>query len=567
MFYSDVLEKIRESLDLRASISAADYVENNLLYDGSYFSTRYRDYQRDILNDFSEKVCIIKMSQTGLTTTFQMKMLAFSKIFPGKKGIIFTMPTDRMVKNFARTRLLPTLEENIKIFPKNTNADIRSADLVTLGKVSIHLLGCESDNSAFSTPSDYNIYDEVDETKQNALDNLSSRLQGSALRMEHKLSTPTFENFGIHKEYQLSSKGVYKTKCDRCNHWNNPKFRPDTFTFGEKRVDVEFFEDLPLELWRDIISSTNDIWVGCEKCGHRLIFGDPMRSQWVHEYPSIAYRGYAVTPFCLDKYNPNESHSAFVYIFRKFIDHSLQGNLEKWYRSVLGIATEPDNNRIGEQAVRAVMNYKRPTVRRGDPIYIGIDMGQTCFVTFMSPEGHIIRFLAVPLKKIKQSVKDWMDMYDVKGGCVDLYPETEVAQEIKEISNYRILPVRYSTRKNADKIEEVIGVDRQIDYLYVDRNHSLDKVAHNLREQKMTINGWEGIDDDIVVRHFADNFKENKDTGVIRWLCPHNTDHGFHSAGYAGIAREYWGGEGFASVSGVLPFIISTVDCSFYKTS
>ncbi len=81
----------------------------------------------------------------------------------------------------------------------------------------------------------------------------------------------------------------------------------------------------------------------------------------------------------------------------------------------------------------------------------------------------------------------------------------------------------------------------------------------------MYISGWEGLDDAVVIRHFADNFKETKDTGVIRWLCVHNTDHGFHSAGYAYTAREYHGGEGLGKGFGFMPFIFSTNEASMFR--
>jgi len=565
MFTFDILEKLRESLDLKSSFTASDFLEQNLLFEGSYFSTRFRDYQKEILNDFSQRISVIKMSQTGLTTTFMTKMIAFSQIFPGKKSIIFTMPTDKMVKTFAKTRFLPLIEENSKIFPRSSNSDTRSAELLKIAKIDIHLLGCESDNSAFSIPSDYNIYDEVDETKPNAIDNLSSRLQGSALRMEHKLSTPTYKGFGIHKEYMNSSKGVYKTKCTACNHWNNPHFIPSTFRFGEKGLDVEFFEDWALENWKQLLQDTQDIWVPCERCGTRLIFGDPTLSEWVHEFPLNNHKGYAVTPFCLDKYNPLEKHSAFFYIFQKFIDHSMQGNLEKWYRSVLGLATNPDKDRIGEQAIKDIMRIKRPLLRKREPMYIGIDVGQLCFTTFLSPDGHVIRFQGIPLKTLKDQVRFWMEEYDVLGGCIDIQPESLLSQEIREMTNNRIMPVRYSNKRTGLKVEEITDPNtRELTELYIDRNHSLDRVAHNIKEHKTTINGWEGLDDDMVVRHFADNFKTTSASGTVKWDCPHNTDHGFHSLGYAYDAQEYFGG-GMGGSLGILPFIHVSENSALHK--
>src|SRR5690606_2568538 len=74
-----------------------------------------------------------------------------------------------------------------------------------------------TEKAAMMFPSDWNLYDEVDSSKQEIIEQYATRLQHSKFKWEHYFSHPSTENVGVNRPFNKSDQKHWFLKCGKCS--------------------------------------------------------------------------------------------------------------------------------------------------------------------------------------------------------------------------------------------------------------------------------------------------------------------------------------------------------------
>lgn len=144
--------------------SMTDWICSNTSLGGRPFSVANYEFQRQIIDDMHPNMCVIKISQVGMTEVQLRKALAFVRRNKGV-SLIFTLPNIEMFERVSSTRLKPMID-NDSIF--NTDLDrgaTRTKEIKQIGHSFLYMAPV-LERSATSTPADAVFNDEIDLSDQ-----------------------------------------------------------------------------------------------------------------------------------------------------------------------------------------------------------------------------------------------------------------------------------------------------------------------------------------------------------------------------------------------------------------
>ncbi len=514
---------MRFSLDSE-KMSYSDWILQNTTLRKKRFSFKDFEFQRDIVDDMHTNMYVIKCSQIGLTEVQQRKFAAFLARNTGVNGI-FTLPDDNMFKRVSQTRFKPMLE-NDKVFNLDSGLDskpIRSIPLYQIGLSFGYFVG-NKESDATSINADLLFHDELDLSDQEMIALFQSRLQGSDWRITQNFSTPTYEGFGIDAGYKISDQHEYMCKCEKCNHWNIPEFTPKFVTLPGLRLDVADFIEIDDELADGI--DMGKVAVRCEKCGTPLNFGNPELRQWVARFPGRRVRGYQVSPFATPRLT-------VPYIIEQMLKHKRANTIRRFYNTVLGKAHNDNNARLSELEIRAIMSeVGHLGMSDMAPVFVGVDVGQTCHVVLyadLAEKPVAFSWRQVASENLADEIKKINTQYNLVGGAIDRYPYTPLSNEIRDITNGRIMPFEYATVHNAAPVQIIKDELDNISHIRINRTTAIDGLATAIRKRKIVFTGC-GQFENLIVQHLRDMVRIEKDDLSAMWQKLTGEDHFFHAA-------------------------------------
>lgn len=169
-------------------------------------------YMFDIYRDFSPKQAIMKAAQITMSTCATLKSFWTAK----NRGfdIIYTLPTETDRNTFVAGKVNRMIAQNPIL--QEWTKDKDSVEQKQIGNNFIHYRGTWTQRAAIMVSSDLNIYDEVDASKQDVIEQYSTRLQHSKHRWEWYFSHPSASGFGIDRYWQQSDQKHWLIKCSSC---------------------------------------------------------------------------------------------------------------------------------------------------------------------------------------------------------------------------------------------------------------------------------------------------------------------------------------------------------------
>lgn len=504
-------------------MSYSEWVAKNTTHKKRPFSYKGYEFQRQIVDDMHPNLSVIKCSQVGLTETQIRKWLAFLKRTTAIKSI-YTLPELKMFKRISQTRILPLVAQD-KIFNlEDDEKSVRNQSLIQIGQ-SFGFVTAMTEGDATSIDADALFHDEYDLSDMHMIGLFQSRMQNSVYRITQRFGTPTFVGFGIDAQFGASDQHEFFCKCSSCNHWNIPEFErkfvdipglPDMEDLS--RIDTNIATEL------DLLNSA----MVCERCRSPLDLGNPEQREYVPRYPERKlHRGYRVTPFSTDRLT-------IQYIVDQLLKYKQQDYLRGWYNTVLGKPFNDSNARLTEADIRACFEPGgEQHVSRGAPCFVGIDMGLTCHLTLGTPgtstgEARVFMFEEVPANQIVDRVGQILRIFNVVGGACDRHPYTPTAEEIREISNGKILPVEY---RGSAPINFIKDEYETITHAQVNRTAIIDAVARAVRNHVMRMANF-GDRGPVLIEHLRDMVRIEKPDEIAIWQKLTGTDHWFHSLAF-----------------------------------
>jgi hypothetical protein len=549
------LEEHLEELMNPSSYSV--WLSKNTKLGGLPFSTKKYPFQEAILNDMHPNLCCIKPSQIGLSEVQIRKALAIAARNP-HRNIIFTLPDIPMRKRLYQTRI-QGLIETTQAFNKNNVSEsklIRSIEINQINE-SFVLFMPTNEGAATSQSADVVMVDEVDLSDQKMLALFNSRMQGSDWKISQRFSTPTYSGFGITADFERSDQMEYIYKCPCCNHHQIPDFNSRFITVPNLPAELhEKLEEFD-EAWIDDFKiDLSEAYSHCEKCKTKLNLDDPNLREWVPTYPHRTHhRGYRVTPFCV-------STLPVSYILTQLFSYRERDNLRGWYNTVLGKAYEGKDERLSLSDIKACFTPMMHAIpyEEGYDYFIGIDVGSICHISVCrsNDDGNThdyVLFETVKGKKVKKRALQLLEEYKISAGHIDRYPETIMADDLRDESEMVIMPLAYSNTKGGKNFDYKEDEFKDISYAQVQRTWHLDLLVTAIRNTEITMSGY-GAQKEIITEHLRDMVRKTKDESIPIWEKLTGNDHYFHSMGYAFQAsHQHYGGKGLANSVGTTLYL------------
>ncbi len=508
-----------------ANMSMSEWIEQNTTIKGKAFSFKEYGFQRTIADDMHPDMDVIKISQVGLTEIQLRKSMGLCVREPGLVGI-FTLPDENMFKRLSQGRMNPILSSD-KVFAAR-DGDVRSMNIVQFGQSFLYV-GHAVEATATSLSADFLMNDEVDLTDQKILALFSSRLQNSTRRIKQRFSTPTWAGFGIHGGYGASDQREFMCRCQSCNHWQIPQFSGKWVHIPGLDREIDLYE-----LDESIINELplHQSIVACERCERPLDLDDEANREWVATYPSrLSRRGYRVRPFTTGRLSVE-------YILTQKIDYDKRDYPRGWVNTVLGEPYADSKSRLSEESIRACMIGEAiPHIADKTDVFVGVDIGMICHVVLGTERG-IFEFRTVKINEISDFFIEVMARWNLVSGAVDRHPYTPTADEVRDVTEGRVLPVEY--RGEADL--KVLFDEEKIKPTHAQANRTrlIDAVVKSIRQRKLMMQGY-GPQKTIIIEHLRDMVREESPEKPATWVKLTKVDHYFHALAFYETAKALVG--------------------------
>lgn len=530
-YIKSIIDKLE---NLNATRSMAEWVCANTTIGGQPFSFKRHEFQRQILDDMHPRLCCKKLSQVGLTEVSIRKTIGFLVQNPGRSAL-YSFPTTDMRDRNVKTRVRPILDRD---FPKlrdisgSMSKEIRNNNIMQLGDSFLYMAG-NSEADATSTPVDMIINDELDLSNQEIIALFNSRYQHSDFKIKQVFSTPTYKGFGVSAEFEDSDQHEYFYKCPHCGHQQVPQYDLNSVYIPNLPKEINTLLDINLDV--AIGLDLDNAYVRCRKCGKPLDLTDDSRREWVPKYPSrIHSRGYQVRPF-------SSPLLSIKYLVVTMGDYIKKNQLRRGVNTVLGEDFETSNSRMQEAQIRqAFQSPNPPQIDKEKPVTIGIDMGIICHIVLYITDGALIAFEQVHYKKLKDRIEYYMNKYRILSGAIDRYPYTSLAEEIRDMTENKIMPVVYNGIRDADPKKDVDG---KIIYYNINRTSALDRVKDGIDKGRLKLYGYGNLEQKII-EHYRDMTREEEAGKSPVWVKLNGNDHFFHASAYAMVAEKIYYVEG-----------------------
>jgi hypothetical protein len=529
-FHNTVVD--RYNIDTK-DMTLGDWICANTSLNKRKFSFDRYPFQKQIADDMHENLDCIKPSQVGLTEIQIRKALALLKR-NDNLSLIYTMPNENMFKRISKARIQPLIEYD-KAFQTKGSNNRQSMDLMKIGSSYMYVTG-SSEADATSINADIVFNDEIDLTPQAMLGLFNSRLQGSDWRINQRFSTPTYAGFGVDKGYSSSDQHEYFIKCRACNHQQVPLFNRDFVHIDGLPDNLENLIDIDEKLVDEQVIDLQSAHVICQKCHKPLDLSDYKNRQWVSKFPSRVHsRGYRVRPFSTHRLDP-------MYIIGQLLIYKRRDNLKGFCNTVLGETYEDSDTKLTDAQIDLVLRDSN-VQGKVDSLqhWIGIDVGLTCHIVVGAGNSldkvHILRILTCREDELRGVLIHLASEYEITGGGMDRFPYTPLANDVRDDSKGKIMPVEYRGSKDINEVKDTLGV---ISHLQANRTMMLDHVASGIRKATWTINGY-GLEGSVIKEHLKDMVREVPAEGEARWVKLNNNDHYFHAFAFMVSAMVYNG--------------------------
>lgn len=551
-YYKDRIDQLQAKLiPSKAETDLASWIQERTLVGGKPWSYIGHEYQEFITRHPAKEKHIQKCSQIGISALSIRWSLGFGQIHPGTT-VLYSLPTAGFASRFGSSRFNKLLRSGLVSKERLAVPGSDSATYKAMVNGSeIYFLGGVAASGQISIPADCLIFDEVNFTADLAVTSmLQSRLTHSEYKVSTYLSTPTTENYGVSDGYNNSKQYVELQKCSKCNH----KFHVDY----HKHVEVPGFDgnikDFNFQNKKIIQKyKVKKAYIICPKC-KRPVNQHISNREWVCVNPdSLAESaGFWITPFSAPSFITASDliKSACKYVNYSDFENFSLGN--PYSDSTTGLTKEEiENCFVGTQDFSP--NF---TV-------MGLDLGGLSACTIGKPNGEggldIVHTELIPLKKLKNRIKELRIKFRCINTVIDAYPYTESVLRIQlEDPNSHAAVFGsslelYTEKEKEDDEKSALSGMRVVN---ISRERMLDYTASVVREGQIRYMNCEE-EKETIVEHLTDlkrgkAYDKNGEL-VYKWKkSAVGADHYFFSLLYcltAGLMKGFggrMGGQGYS---------------------
>ncbi len=311
---------------------------------GLEFDLRSHKYLFQPLADLAPKQCIMKAAQIGMTTAEVLKAMWVVK----NLGLdaIYTLPTAEDVNTMVGSKVNRIIAQNPVL--QEWTKDKDTIEQKQIGNNFLYFRGTWTQKAATMIPSDLNIYDELDASKPDVVEQYATRLQHSKHQWEWFFSHPSAEGVGVHAKWQQSNQMHWYVKCPECNFKQYLEF--------PKSIDAK-----------------RGIYV-CKRCNGEITDEARRTGEWRARYPEREMHGYWI-PLLI---TPHVSA-------KQILKYKEEKSEEYFYNKVLGLPYTGGGNKLTK--AHFIQNLIDDIHLEDGQIVIGADTGINIHIVAGSNAG------------------------------------------------------------------------------------------------------------------------------------------------------------------------------------
>jgi len=454
-----------------------------------------------------EKV-IMKAAQCGVTEYGTLFGEFFLKLHRGT-SVIYTLPSRSLASSISKQRIDSMLNENERVFlnvNKKGNVQVKYDSIFEkqIKNGYLFLQGTWKEGQAISVPGDVLIHDEIDFCKGDILKKFRSRIGNSDYKWIVQFSTPTYPEYGIHKEFLMTDQHHWWYKCEHCGH---------VFMLCCSWPDILHFDE-----------ETGKPFFGCVSCHKEIARKE---GWWKPQNPLSSKRGYHVTKLA----SPRVSASQLV-------DAQEEYKTEKdFWNFELGLPYAGSEDRITIADLEACEDGRYHLMVRERMTCAGVDQGgKAIYVVVVKPgrdKDRIIYADHITGLTCWAELAVIINQLGVMRCVVDAMPDTFKAGEFQRLFKRKVYLAYYNERS-----KEGVNWQPTKGIVTLNRSTTLDMTMEKIRRRKVII----PVSDKLIAfkKHMTSfvRVKEVDDqTGEIRYAYKKvREDHFGHAYNYANVA-------------------------------
>lgn len=397
----------------------------------------------DIYQDLTPVQAIMKAAQITASTCFSLKVPWVVK----NVGLdaIYTLPTETDRNSFVGGKVNRMIAQNPIL--QEWTRDKDSVEQKQIGEHLIHFRGTFTQKAAIMVPSDLNVYDEIDASKQSVIEQYATRLQHSKFQWEWYLSHPSAEGFGIHRVYEKSDQKHWFVDCTHCGKSQFLNF-PESIDFERKIYQ-------------------------CKHCKGEIYDKDRRNGRWIKKYKDRPISGYWV-PLLIC---PWVSAA-------KIVEYFNDKSEEYFYNKVLGLPYIGKGNKLTKTLLLKNLTTDILTPTSKERVVMGVDTGLKLDYVMGGRKGLFYQGEAKDYTELDNHMRTWPKMIAIVDSGGDLIG----SRQFKERWPGRVFLCQLGgDKKNTD--EPIWNLEEKM--VMVDRNKYIQLVVDEFSAGKIPLQGTE----------------------------------------------------------------------------
>ncbi|ULH29047.1 phage terminase large subunit family protein [Leptospira weilii] len=461
-------ELIREIMDLGdrkfANNSFVEYLLSKVYVRSSIGIHRYsfqgHAYLEEIakLLEKAKRFIALKGGQVALSTLLIAE--SFWRAEKDSLKLAWFFPDAGNMRIFVQDRV----EDMIKVSPHikkivEQTDSIKNVHLLKYLESTLAFRATETLKQVKTFDSDINYLDEFDEQNQEHAEFANDRLDHSKLALSRVISQPSFEDFGIHAEWQNSNQCWWLIKCEACNEWNNL---------------IQRFIDEPGSIFGVKTGKSSKVVFAC-KCGATL---NPQKGTYVPARKKHHNTGVQVSQFFNTIKTP-EQH------YNRWKEATTSIKKKNYFISVVGWPYSTDDEKPVTQSLLDSMRGDHGIPEGVESFtYMGADQGDTVHMLFGEhTSDNRIKIYPAKFSVLNESeINRAIEKFKVYSGILDAMPNKNWSvRTARRYSDY--IRIQYFSKRFSTKDESLVSEDESegIQVVNVNRDESLQDTVDAIK--------------------------------------------------------------------------------------
>lgn len=352
----------------------------------------HRPWQKQIVDDRSQKVVIEKSRQLGLSEIGVAKMINFADTH-SQYGVtcLYSFPTNDLLEKFTKLRL--ETELSYGYYGQIQDTSIDNKRLKRIRDTYITFASSSSPKSLESIAVDALSLDEFDRVSPAAYSSAINSLKSSQFANLNLWSTPSVPGRGIAYEFGNTDQWYYAHRCPHCNYDNILDYSDYDETSPDAGGNIQLVNRDGIDILSGIVSEGTYRYV-CKHCGQPL--DRWYNGHWICKYPdrSNASRGYFIS----------QMNAVWVTASQLKMAELQSKSKQAFFNYDLGLPYEDIKTKVSAEDIKRNTHFEEPKEDREEYSLctVGIDWGQ--------------QFHSVVVMGLKENgVLDILNLYQVAG--------------------------------------------------------------------------------------------------------------------------------------------------------